>query len=138
MDGRRVRDPARMVAPGATLLIVLEESGQDVLEALPPPSPLRVLFQDDVLLAVDKPAGVTAQPTPGRTGDSLLDLASQLMGREVGLVHRLDRETSGVTIFGLTRKATSALAAAFREGGVRKRYLAACGPALVAAGERRA
>jgi 23S rRNA pseudouridine1911/1915/1917 synthase len=125
-----------MVGPGATLLVVLEESGQDVLEALPPPSPLHVLYEDDVLLAVDKPAGITAQPTPGRAGDSLLDLASQRMGREVGLVHRLDRETSGVTVFGLTRKATSALAAAFREGGARKRYLAACGPRLADAGER--
>ena len=52
------------------------------------------------------------------------------LGRTAGLVHRLDRETSGVTVFGKSPKATSALAAEFREGGARKRYLAACGPSL--------
>ena len=57
----------------------------------------------------------SAQPTPGGTR-SLLLLASAHLGREAGLVHRLDRDTSGVTVFGATASATSALAASFRSG----------------------
>src|SRR5690606_2092829 len=124
------KDPKRLVRAGQTLTVVLEESGEDVLQPVAPPPPLEVLHRDRWVLVVSKPSGVTAQPTPGRSGDSLLDLASALVGREVGLVHRLDRETSGVTVFGLTSQATSALAAAFREGHAKKRYLAACGPEL--------
>jgi len=134
VDGRRVKDPARAVRAGQVLTVVLEESGEDVLHPPAAPPTLEVLHRDAWMLVVAKPAGLTAQPTPGRSGDSLLDVASALAQQPVGLVHRLDRETTGVTVFGLTREATSALAAAFREGTAKKRYLAACGPALAAHG----
>lgn len=136
VDGRRVKDPARILRAAQVVTVVLEESGEDVLSAPPPAPKLEVLHRDAWVLVVAKPAGLTAQPTPGKTGDSLLDLASELAERPVGLVHRLDRETSGVTVFGMTREATSALAAAFREGTAKKRYLAACGPALGTHGPR--
>jgi 23S rRNA pseudouridine1911/1915/1917 synthase len=64
---------------------------------------------------------------------SLLLLASDHLGREAGLVHRLDRDTSGVTVFGKSPDATSALAASFRTGTVRKQYLAVTAPGLPAA-----
>jgi 23S rRNA pseudouridine1911/1915/1917 synthase len=67
-------------------------------------------------------------------GESLVDLVSARLGRPAGLVHRLDRETSGVTLFGKTEAATRALAAEFREGRARKRYLAATGPGLPPSG----
>jgi 23S rRNA pseudouridine1911/1915/1917 synthase len=124
VDGRRAKDPAARVAEGAKLMVVLEESGTAVTTAAPPAPRLVILYEDAEVLAVDKPCGITAQPTPGRVGDSLLDLATQHLRRDAGLVHRLDRETSGVTIFGKTPKATSRLAAAFREGRARKEYLA--------------
>jgi 23S rRNA pseudouridine1911/1915/1917 synthase len=82
-----------------------------------------VLHEDAELLAVDKPAGLPAQPTPGGLR-SLLLLASDHLGREAGLVHRLDRDTSGVMVFGKSPAATSALAASFRTGAARKQYLA--------------
>jgi 23S rRNA pseudouridine1911/1915/1917 synthase len=114
---------------------VLEEGGRDVLEAPEAAPPFRVIFEDDALLVVNKPPGVTAQPTAGRVGDSLLDEASSWLKKPAGLVHRLDRETSGVTVFGKTPEATSALAAQFREGRVEKVYLAVTGPGLEASGE---
>jgi 23S rRNA pseudouridine1911/1915/1917 synthase len=92
-------------------------------------APLRVLHEDDQLLAVDKPAGLPAQPTPGGV-DSLLLLASRHLGREAGLVHRLDRDTTGVMVFGKSPQATSALAASFRTGVARKQYLAITAPGL--------
>jgi 23S rRNA pseudouridine1911/1915/1917 synthase len=136
VQGRRLREPGAAVREGQTLLAVLEEAGVSTLApASAPPPALRVLFEDAELVAVDKPAGLTAQPTEGRAGDSLLDVVGALLGGAApGLVHRLDRETSGVTVFGRTARATSALAAQFREGTARKRYLAACAPALPPSG----
>jgi|APLak6261679142_1056127.scaffolds.fasta_scaffold00015_5 23S rRNA pseudouridine1911/1915/1917 synthase len=124
VDGRRAKDAAARVAEGSKVMVVLEESGEAVTAPSVRPKQLVVLYEDRDVLAVDKPAGVTAQPTPGRVGDSLLDLASDYLKRQAGLVHRLDRETSGVTVFGKTPAATSALAAAFREGRAKKEYLA--------------
>lgn len=134
VDGRRAKDPAARVDEGAKIVVVLEESGEKVT-APPPRAPsLVVLYEDAEVLAVDKPPGVTAQPTPGKVGDSLVDLATAYLRRTAGLVHRLDRETSGVTIFGKTPRATSALAAAFREGRAKKEYLAVTASGLPAAG----
>jgi 23S rRNA pseudouridine1911/1915/1917 synthase len=134
VDGKRVREPAQWVPPGAKLTAVLEEHGVAANEARPPPPKLEVLFEDSEVLVVNKPPFVVAQPTPGHAGDSLLDLATAYLGHEAGLVHRLDKETSGVTLFGKTSEATSAYAAAFRERGAKKRYLAVTGPGLPSRG----
>ncbi|RYZ36227.1 MAG: RluA family pseudouridine synthase [Myxococcaceae bacterium] len=128
--GRRARDGAVKLQSAQVVTVVLEEAGQSPLEASGPPVSLRVLFEDEDVLAVDKPAGLNAQPTEGRVGGSLVDVVGAYLGRPAGLVHRLDRETSGVTVFGKSAQATSALAEAFREGTARKRYLAATGPGL--------
>lgn len=131
VGGKRVTQVASPVRAGQIVMVVLEEGGRSTREATrSSPSPLSILFEDDAVLVVNKPAGVTAQPTPGRRGESLLDLASAHLGREAGLVHRLDRETSGVTVFGKTREATSALAAEFREGHAKKKYVAVVGGEL--------
>ena len=127
--GRRQRDPGLSVAPATEVLVVLEEAGRSSTAPLPPAAPLRVLHEDEQVLAVDKPAGLPAQPTPGGA-TSLLLLASTHLGREAGLVHRLDRDTTGVMVFGKSPAATSALAASFRTGAARKQYLAVTMPAL--------
>jgi 23S rRNA pseudouridine1911/1915/1917 synthase len=131
--GRRAMDPAVLAAAGDKVLVVLEESGRSVLAPEPPSAPWRVLYQDAALLAADKPAGLPAQATPGGT-TGLGELVSAHLGRPAGRVHRLDRETTGVTLFGLTAASTAALAAAFRTGRVRKQYLAAPGPGVPEAG----
>jgi 23S rRNA pseudouridine1911/1915/1917 synthase len=133
LGGRRALRADVPVAAGERVLVVLSEGGRSVLAEEASPPPLRILYQDAFLLAVDKPAGLPAQATPGgATG--LAALVSAHLGQPAGLVHRLDRETTGVTLFGLTRTATAALAASFRAGEVKKQYLAATGPALSAAG----
>jgi len=135
VDGRRCKLPERPLAAGQAVMVVLEEAGRGALEAAPPAPRLRVLFEDEHLVAIDKAAGVTAQPTASKEGASLLDAVSRYLGRPAGLVHRLDKETSGVTVFGKTKAATRALAAEFREGRARKRYLAVTGPGLAERGE---
>jgi 23S rRNA pseudouridine1911/1915/1917 synthase len=133
LAGRRALGTDVPVAVGERVLVVLSEGGRSVLAEESSPPALRILYQDAFLLAVDKPAGLPAQATPGgATG--LSALVSAHLGRPAGLVHRLDRETTGVTLFGLTPRATAALAASFRAGEVRKQYLAATGPLLPDAG----
>lgn len=90
----------------------------------PPTDPIPVIFQDDDILLVDKPEGLLS--VPGR-GDHLADcLLSRLQALfpEVLLCHRLDRDTSGIMIFALTKVAQRKLGRAFETKRVKKRYIA--------------
>jgi 23S rRNA pseudouridine1911/1915/1917 synthase len=134
LNGRRLRTPAAQLAAGQVVTVVVESRGHSALDPGPGPLPLRVLFEDEAVLAVDKPAGVLTQPGPSHVGDSLLDAANLALGGAAGLVHRLDRETSGVVVFGKTPEATTALAGAFRQGRALKQYLAVTERILPASG----
>lgn len=100
---------------------------------------LDVLFEDNHLLVIDKPAGLASQG--GSEEDHLVARVGAYLKAHhgkpgnvyVGLVHRLDRGTSGVIVVARTSKAASRLASAFRERGPDKTYLA-----LVVAGGSRA
>jgi tRNA pseudouridine32 synthase/23S rRNA pseudouridine746 synthase/23S rRNA pseudouridine955/2504/2580 synthase len=84
-----------------------------------------VLAEGPGLLAVDKPAGVPV--IPGRTAEGPVPLQQQLeraLGRKLWVVHRLDRDTSGVLLLATTAAAHRALSMAFEAGRIRKRYLA--------------
>ena len=85
---------------------------------------MKVLYRDELMLAVDKPAGVLA--VPGRGAEQGEPLSAQVRALAPGAlpVHRLDRETSGVVLFGLTREAHRALNAAFESRRAEKTYLA--------------
>ncbi len=125
LDGRRCKVAGRAVRPGQKIVVNLEEAGR----ASAPPPPLhraRLLYADPELAAVDKPAGVPAQPTLTTDVGTLPDLVAALLGAPVMLVHRLDRETSGVTVLARTKAAAAALAEAFRTGAPGKTYLALC------------
>jgi 23S rRNA pseudouridine1911/1915/1917 synthase len=129
LRGKRTQLPSLRLKAGDRLLVVLEESGRSVLQEAVPLAALRVLFEDAALLAVDKPSGLPAIATPGGA-TSLAALATGHLGHAAGLVHRLDKGTTGLTLFGVTPLSTRALAASFREGHVQKQYLAVTGPGL--------
>ncbi len=77
------------------------------------------------LVAVDKPAGLTVLPGSGeRAGPCVHHILEQQLGRPVWVVHRLDRDTSGVLLFALDLKSARAASMAFEAGRVAKRYLA--------------
>ena len=123
LDGRRCKVSGRTLHPGQQVVVNLEEGGRAAtagggLERS------RLLHVDPELVAVDKPPGVPAQPTLTSDRGALPELVSDLLGAPVTLVHRLDRETSGVTVLARTRQAAAALAEAFRMGGPAKTYLA--------------
>jgi 23S rRNA pseudouridine1911/1915/1917 synthase len=95
--------------------------------------PLDILYEDEWLLAVDKPAGMVVHPAPGsRHGTivnallhrGLIDRAPGEMDERPGIVHRLDKETSGVLLVARSPESHLALSAAFRERQVHKTYLA--------------
>jgi tRNA pseudouridine32 synthase/23S rRNA pseudouridine746 synthase len=85
-----------------------------------------MIFQDDHLVVVNKPSGLLS--VPGRTPD-LQDclwkrLQDQFPEREVLLVHRLDRDTSGLIVFAFTREAQAGLGRSFEKRKVEKEYVA--------------
>ncbi|HYD39694.1 MAG TPA: RluA family pseudouridine synthase [Anaeromyxobacter sp.] len=123
LDGRRCKVASRGLHPGQRVEVNLEEGGR-AAEAPAPLDRARLLYADEHLAAVDKPAGVPAQPTLTTDRGTLPELVAALLGAEVTLVHRLDRETSGVTVFARTRAAAAALAEAFRAGTPEKTYVA--------------
>ncbi len=127
LDGRRCRVASRAVRAGQRVLVHLEEGGRGAAaRGHPPLERSRLLHSDEHLAAVDKPAGVPAQATLSSARGTLPELAAALAGGPLEAAHRLDRETSGVTLLARTPPAAAALAAAFREGRPEKTYLALC------------
>ncbi len=123
VDGHRCKVASRGLHPGQEVLVNLEEGGRAATGAAPLERS-RLLHLDEALVVVDKPAGVPAQPTLTSDRGTLPELVAALVGAEVTLVHRLDRETSGATVLARTREAAAVLAEAFRTGGPEKTYLA--------------
>ena len=83
---------------------VVEVSGPEPVVAAPAeqPAPYEVAYADDALLVIDKPAGVVVHPAPGHPTGTL----SQALG-DVGIVHRLDRDTSGLLVVARNDDTTS-------------------------------
>ena len=115
-------------------------AGDRVTVRFPPPPvsrlvpeavPFDILHEDDVLLVLVKPAGVVVHPGAGHQDGTLvhglLHHCRHLPGLDParpGIVHRLDKDTSGVMVVAKTEPALRALADQFRDRGVRKRYQA--------------
>jgi 23S rRNA pseudouridine1911/1915/1917 synthase len=96
---------------------------------IPEPIPITVVLEDDHLLVVDKPAGMLVYPSPAVTSGTLMNalcfhLQPTSPGARPGLVHRLDRQTSGLIIVAKTQPAHRVLAKHFRQRRVVKKYLA--------------
>lgn len=85
---------------------------------------VRILRQDDDIVVVDKPAGCAVHKVRGDPTRPLLQRVRDLVGTHVYPVHRLDRATSGVVVFGLSSEAAAALALGFRERSTDKTYWA--------------
>ena len=85
-----------------------------------------VLYSDDAIVAVNKPAGlpVVPAPPPSAPGDSLRARLQQELGCPLWVVHRLDRDASGVVVFARTADVHRVLCAAFENRIVEKTYLA--------------
>jgi 23S rRNA pseudouridine1911/1915/1917 synthase len=127
VDGVTVYDSGRGVSQGAALVWdPNKKSRRRARIALP------ILHQDDAVLVVDKPAGLLAVPTSPEAKDEdtalsrVQDYVRHLNPRHpyVGVVHRIDRDTSGALAFALSPAARPALRALFREHRIERRYAA--------------
>jgi 23S rRNA pseudouridine1911/1915/1917 synthase len=96
--------------------------------ATPPPAQPRIVWEDDQVLVVDKPAGLVVHPGAGHATDTLVDaLREKIAGGDPerpGVVHRLDRDTSGLMVLARSEEAHSALAELVRSRALERTYLA--------------
>jgi 23S rRNA pseudouridine1911/1915/1917 synthase len=132
VNGVRAR-ASRTLARGDLLRVRLEEPpGDGPPRALRPyPLPLTVVHEDETLLVLDKPAGLVVHPAPGHWDDTLLNvlvsrgtpLAAGTGGR-AGIVHRLDKDTSGLIVVAKTDEAHRRLARALAGRRVERVYAA--------------
>ncbi|MCU9847909.1 RluA family pseudouridine synthase [Defluviimonas sp. WL0024] len=90
----------------------------------PPADPLNVIHADHAILVIDKPAGLLSVPGKGEDLADCLIARVQMVYPEALLVHRLDRDTSGVIVFALTRHAQRELSAQFEGRKTKKTYRA--------------
>jgi 23S rRNA pseudouridine1911/1915/1917 synthase len=133
---------------GKTVQLVRHKIAEEneITVALPPPDtadpepqdlPLDILYEDGALIVIDKPAGLVVHPAPGNRDHTLVnallhhcgDTLSGIGGvRRPGIVHRLDKDTSGVMVVAKTERAHNTLAAQFadhgRTGPLERAYLA--------------
>lgn len=128
LAGVAVTKPARRVKAGEAGAIELRPTPQSQA-FLPEPLPLSVLYEDEHLLVVDKPAGLVVHPAPGNWSGTLLNalLARDAQARNLpraGIVHRLDKDTSGLMVVARTRMAMDRLVAAIAARTVSRQYLA--------------
>ncbi|MDQ8757989.1 RluA family pseudouridine synthase [Sphingosinicella sp. LHD-64] len=130
-QGAPVRDPAVKAVPGGTYEVSVPESkpahneAQDIA--------LEIVFEDDHLLVVDKPAGMVVHPAAGNPDGTLVNAllhhcAGRLSGiggvARPGIVHRIDKDTSGLLVVAKTDVAHEGLAAQFAKHSIDRRYLA--------------
>jgi 23S rRNA pseudouridine1911/1915/1917 synthase len=129
VDGRPGRPSSRVVT-GTVVRVLLPPPRPSHLAA--EPLPLHIMYEDDHLLVVDKAAGMVVHPAPGHPGGTLVNALlarcpglPSMGGRErAGLVHRLDKETSGLMVVAKSSPALAGLAAAWSVHDIERCYLA--------------
>lgn len=132
VDGKRVVRSNIGVSAGARIRIQFDAPAGHEPAAPPALEPLTVVFADEHLIVVDKPAGWLPHPAPRSEAPSVAEELRRLYGplptpfgtERGGIVHRLDRETSGLMVAGRTAEVMHALKDQFRERTVEKLYAA--------------
>lgn len=131
IDGVPVREAKTRAPAGAEVVIRLDAA--EPVETLPEDIPLSIVYEDADLIVVDKPVGMVVHPAPGtprgtlvnallhHCGDSLAGIGGE---RRPGIVHRIDKDTSGLLVAAKTDRAHQALSEQFAAHSVTRRYLA--------------
>ena len=131
VDGQVVTDPRARVAGGADITITVEEAEDSHIG--PEDIPLAIVHEDDDLIVVDKPAGMVVHPAPGTPSGTLVNAllahcGDRLSGvggvRRPGIVHRIDKETSGLLVVAKSDAAHHGLAAQFAAHTAERVYMA--------------
>ena len=124
VDGEIAMDPARKLAPGA--LVTLDAPPAQEATVAGEDIPLDVVYEDEHLIVVNKPAGLVTHPAPGHPGGTLVNALIRHCGdslsgiggvKRPGIVHRLDKDTSGLIVAAKTDAAHQGLADLFADHG---------------------
>ncbi len=139
LDGQAVKANTVLRA-GSEVLLDMPTTIASELQ--PEDIPLAVVYEDDDVVIIDKPSGLITHPAPGQSSGTLVNALLARGGREAwgtvggadrpGIVHRLDRDTSGLLIVARNDRAQRALMAQLQARRVRKTYLALVGGAVPA------
>ena len=122
--------PSHKTTAGDTISLTLPDVAPSPLT--PESIPLRIVYEDSDLIVIDKPAGMVVHPAPGHAGGTLVNAvlahAPDLSGiggeTRPGIVHRLDKETSGLIVVAKHDRAHRHLAAQLKDHHIDKRYVA--------------
>lgn len=129
--GQVLSDPKARVEPGVEITIDLP--APKPIEAQPEDIPLVVVHEDDDLIVVDKPAGLVVHPGPGSETGTLVNALLHHCGDSLrgigeavrpGIVHRIDKDTSGLLVVAKTDQALQGLAVQFAAHSVMREYIA--------------
>src|SRR5438270_2089516 len=131
LGGSPVRDPAVKVRGGEAFQVAVPEPRSAHNE--PQDIPLKIMFEDEHLLVVDKPAGLVVHPAAGNIDGTLVNALLHHCGPSLsgiggvarpGIVHRIDKDTSGLLVVAKTDVAHERLAKQFAAHSIDRRYLA--------------
>jgi 23S rRNA pseudouridine1911/1915/1917 synthase len=130
VDGEKARKGGLRLAGGQQVVVELPPEPATPLQAQP--IPLEVLYEDPDVAVVNKPAGLVVHPAPGHAGGTLLnailarfpEIEDAEQPDRPGIVHRLDRDTSGIVIIAKSAEARRFLQRQFRRRTTEKEYLA--------------
>jgi 23S rRNA pseudouridine1911/1915/1917 synthase len=133
LNGAVVSSPKGKVAEGDVIEVTVPEA--EVTDLVAEDIPLTVVYEDEHLIVVDKPAGMVVHPAPGsptgtlanalmhHCGDSLSGVGGE---KRPGIVHRIDKDTSGLLVVAKSDKAHHGLADQFRAHSAERYYQAVC------------
>ena len=133
VDSVVITDPRHRVAEGASVAVTVAVAEESHIG--PEDIPLDVIFEDDDLIVVNKPAGMVVHPAPGTPGGTLVNALIHHCGETLsgvggmkrpGIVHRIDKETTGLLVAAKSDRAHHHLADQFAAHTVERRYLAVC------------
>ena len=131
LDGVKVENASRKVHAGQNLSLVLPAPAPAAPEA--EAIPLTIVHEDADLVVIDKPAGMVVHPAPGAETGTLVNAllahcGEELLGiggeRRPGIVHRIDKDTSGLLVVAKSEQAMTGLAAQFADHSTHRRYTA--------------
>jgi 23S rRNA pseudouridine1911/1915/1917 synthase len=130
VDGAAARAASQRLRSGQRIEVELVGS-EESLAFRPEPMALSIAYEDEHLLLVDKPAGLVVHPAPGNWSGTLLNgLLAHHAGAQAlpraGIVHRLDKDTSGLMVVAKTLPAMTILVRAIAERTVGRQYMALC------------
>ncbi len=135
LDGKQVK-PNVKIKPSQEIIIYLDEPREGKREVIPQDIPLTVVYEDDALMVINKPAGLTVHPGVGQPDGTLVNALMHYFKKgdlpvkegndydRPGLVHRIDKDTTGLMVIAKSAESMTHLSKQFADHTVERRYVA--------------